>query len=53
MYNKNEKKCLKNNFSSNEAIKFFWVAAILVGWSERGNKKNFILGPRLKFPSMS
>ena len=27
-----------------EAIKFFWVAAILVGRSERGNKRYFILG---------
>jgi hypothetical protein len=33
-----------------EAIKIFWVAAIFVGQSERGNKQNFILG--LKFENI-
>jgi hypothetical protein len=52
MFNTNEKKkdiyFFKNNFSSNEAIIFFfWVAAILVGRSERVNKQNFILVPVL------
>jgi hypothetical protein len=50
MYNTNEKILKKKNiFSSNEAITFFWVAAILVGRSERGKKQNFILGLILLF----
>jgi hypothetical protein len=32
----------KNIFFSDEAINFFWVVAILVGRSERGNKRYFI-----------
>jgi hypothetical protein len=37
-------KSLKKTFFLRWGYKIFWVAAILVGRSERGNKRYFILG---------
>ena len=35
----------KNIFFFKWVNKIFWVAAISVGWSKRGNKQDFILSP--------
>jgi hypothetical protein len=41
--NTNEKIFKKNNLDQMRQQIFFWVAAIFVGRSERGNKQNFII----------
>jgi hypothetical protein len=44
MYNTNENNILEKIIFIKWGNKIFWVAAISVGRSERGNKQNFILG---------
>jgi hypothetical protein len=46
MYSINEKKIFKKYLFIKRGNKIFWVAAILLIRSERGNKQNFILGLR-------
>jgi hypothetical protein len=45
MYNSNKKNKIKKNISNDRGNKICCVAAILVGRSERGNKRNFNLSP--------
>jgi hypothetical protein len=45
MYSRNKKlEIKKKNYTNYQGNKICWVAVILVGWSERGNKQNFNLG---------